>query len=130
MNERILSAKRPIAVLLLALLAGCQSWHPTTVSARALVPEERPSSVRLTLTDGVIVTVKDPTLRNDSIVSAAADGESVALADVQSLEVERFSPIKSIGLAVLIVVGSLGWAKSVGTGGGTGDPGDGPLPKG
>ena len=57
---RILSAKRPVAAFLLALLAGCQTWQPTTVSPRTLLPQEQPTSVRLTLPDGAIVTISDP----------------------------------------------------------------------
>ncbi len=138
MTVRIPPARRSIAALLLALLAGCQSWHATTVNPRTLLPEEQPSYVRLTLTDGTIVTIKNPIVRNDSIVSAEAAeaaqlgglrSESVALGDVQSVEVERFSTAKTIGLAVVIVGGIFGWARSVGTAGGGGEPGSGPLPK-
>lgn len=143
------SAKRPVAALLLALFTGCQTWQPTTASPQTLFPDERPTSVRLTLPDGVVVTISDPVLRNDSIVSAVAPAAaagstefavfatptapavlSVALADVRSLEVQRFSLTKTIGFAALIIVGSLTWARTVGVAGGTGEPGEGPEPKG
>ena len=61
-------ARRVIAALLLVLLTACHSWRPTTVSPQQLIPEEQPSLVRVTLIDGETVTVRDPTMRNDSIV--------------------------------------------------------------
>ena len=143
------SAKRPVAALLLVLFTGCQTWQPTTASPRTLFPDERPTSVRLTLPDGAVVTISDPVLRNDSIVSAVAPAAvsgstefavfatptapaalSVALVNVRTLEVKRFSLTRTIGFAALIVVVSLSWARAAGVAAGTGEPGEGPEPKG
>ena len=68
MSTRTPLARRVIAALLMVLLNACQSWRPTTVSPHTLIPEEQPSLVRVTLIDGETVTVRDPTMRNDSIV--------------------------------------------------------------
>ena len=96
-------ARRFIAALLMVLLTACHSWRPTTVSPQQLIPEERPSRVRVTLTDGETVTVKDPTMRNDSIVGVTdAVGAlmtrpvGVASRDVRLLEVRRLSVTKSV----------------------------------
>jgi hypothetical protein len=145
----ILSAKRPVTAFLLALLAGCQTWQPTTGNPQTLLPREQPTSVRLTLPDGALVTISDPVLRNDSIVSQRAVAPtaqstefavsasnttpgilSMALADIRSLEVRRFSLMKTIAFAAVIVGISLTWANTVGVAGGSGEPGDGPEPKG
>ena len=96
-------ARRFIAALLLVLVTACHSWRPTTVSPQQQIPEERPSRVRVTLTDGETVTVKDPTMRNDSIVGVTdAVGAlmtrpvGVASRDVRLLEVRRLSVTKSV----------------------------------
>ncbi len=103
-------ARRFIAALLLVLLTACHSWRPTTVSPQQLILEERPSRVRVTLTDGETVTVKDPTMRNDSIVGVTdavgalmTRGVGVASRDVRSLEVRGFSVTKNIVLAVSLI---------------------------
>ena len=107
MSTRTPLARRVIAALLLVLLTACHSWRPTTVSPQQLIPEEQPSPVRFTLTNGETVTIKDPTMRNDSIVGVTdADGAlrtsavGVALRDVRLLEVRHFSVAKTIILAV------------------------------
>ncbi len=118
MSRRTPLTRRFIAALLMVLLTACHSWQPTTVSPQQLIPEEQPSPVRFTLTNGETVTIKDPTMRNDSIVGVTdADGAlrtsavGVALRDVRSLEVRHFSVAKTtilavplIGLVVYVVV--------------------------
>ena len=75
MRMRTPLTRRFIAALLMVLLTACHSWQPTTVSPQQLIPEEQPSPVRVTLTNGETVTIKDPTMRNDSIVGVTdADG--------------------------------------------------------
>ena len=112
MRMRTPLARRVIAALLLVLLTACQSWQPTTVSPQQLIPEEQPSPVRVTLTNGETVTIKDPTMRNDSIVGVTdADGAlrtsavGVALRDVRLLEVQHFSVTKTVGLVFGTAVG-------------------------
>ncbi len=103
-------ARRFIAALLLVLLTACHSWRPTTVSPQQLIPEERPSRVRVTLMDDETVTITDPTMRNDSIVGVTdAVGAlmtrpvGVASRDVRLLEVRRLSVTKNIVLAVALI---------------------------
>ena len=49
-------------------------------------------TVRVTLTDGTRLTVDNPTIQNDTI------GGVVALPDVRTIEVRRFSIGKTVGL--------------------------------
>ena len=109
MSKRTPLARRVLPALLMVLLAACQSWQPTTVSPHGWTPEEQPSSVRATLANGEVITVRDPMMRNDSIVGATyADVAAVASRDVRLLEVRRFSVGKTIGLGVLLnVLGGL-----------------------
>ena len=130
MRTRVPLSRRFIAALLLALLTGCHSWQPTIVSPRAVVLEERPSAVRVTLTNGAIMTVVDPAMRNDSIVSTEAGVAAVASRDVRLLEVQRFSAVKTIAFAIATVAISLGWARGAAGSSGGAEGGEGPLPKG
>ena len=104
MSTRTPLARRFIGALLMVLLTACQTWRPTTVSPQTLIAAERPSSVRVTLTSGDVVTVQSPTMRNDSIVGATdASVAAVASRDVGLFEVRRFSVGKTIGLGVLLM---------------------------
>ena len=110
MSTRTPLARRVIAAMLMVLLTACQTWRPTTVSPQQLIAEERPSSVRVTLTNGEAVTVRDPTMRNDSIVGVTENDRGpryspvgMASREVRLLEVRHFSVGKTIGLAGLAV---------------------------
>ena len=128
MTTRVPLARRFTAALLLALLTGCNSWHPTTVSPRAVILEEEPSAVRITLANGAIMTVVGPVMRNDSIVSTEDGVAAVASRDVGSLEVRRFNGAKTIGFIVAAVTIALTWV-GVASGSGGSAPGEEPMPK-
>ncbi len=103
MSTRSPLARRVIAALLLVLLTACHSWQPTAISPQALIPAERPSSVRATLPSGGTVTVRDPFMRNDSIVGYTdAGAAAAALGDVRLLEERRLS----IGQSLAVVFAS------------------------
>ena len=108
MSTRVPLARRLIAALLLVLVTACYSWRPTTVSPQTLIATEQPSSVRATLTNGEVVTVQSPIMRNDSIVGATdASVAAVASRDVRLLEVRQFELGPTIGVVVLSVVGGV-----------------------
>lgn len=84
------------------------------------------------------MTLKNPLIINDSIVSSVAPAPGAAFSaprlgvlsgDVRSLEVARFSPVRTIALIATIAAVSVGWARAAGgsRGGSTVEPG---LPKG
>ena len=102
--------RRVIAALLTGLLTACQTWRPTAVSPQTLIPAEQPSSVRATLRSGEIITVWNPTIRNDSIVSARrfAGAAAVSVRDVRLLEVWRTNVAESIGLGLLVAATTFG----------------------
>ena len=91
MSKRTPLARRVIAAFLLVVITACQTWRPTYVGPQELIPVERPLSVRATLRGGEIMTVWNPTMRNDSIVSARrfAGAQAVSVRDVRLLEVRR-----------------------------------------
>jgi hypothetical protein len=81
--------------------AACHSWQP---SAIALVAEERPSTVRVTLADGRVATIANPTVVADSIVGVGEGGRgAVAAADVRVVEVNRLSLTRTTSLVVVHV---------------------------
>ncbi|MGI9626158.1 MAG: hypothetical protein ACR2QM_04925 [Longimicrobiales bacterium] len=124
--------QRGLAAFLLVSLMACQTWVPTTESPRIVVTEQTPSSVRVTQADGEVVTIRSPTVRNDSIL-AIGDGFAptvgVSEFEVRTFEVRQINTAKTIGfIAGLIAVG-LTWANSVGGSNPGTDTGPGPLPK-
>ncbi|MCH7532616.1 MAG: hypothetical protein IIB36_12785 [Gemmatimonadetes bacterium] len=138
MSVRVSAARPLLTVILLGLLAGCRTWQPATVSPERLIAEQRPSSVRVTVSGGATITLKHPLIINDSIVSSEAPAAGatfvpprlgVLSGDVRSLEVARFSPVRTIALIATIAAVSVGWARAAGgsRGGSTVEPG---LPKG
>ncbi len=98
MSARVPLARRFIAALLLVLVTACYTWRPTTVSPQTLIATEQPSSVRVTLTGGAVVTLQSPTMRSDSIIGVLGGAVvAVASSDVGWVEVRRFSIWKTIG---------------------------------
>jgi len=125
MNTRDSLARRPIAALLLVLLTGCQVWQPAIADPATLIPVEEPGSVRVTLLDGARLTVRDPIMRNDSIVATLFGGGAAAASDVRLLEVQRFSAKKTIGFVIAGVVLAAAWTQAlIGVSGGEGEPPD------
>jgi hypothetical protein len=93
---------RALMVLLGAtLLAGCHSWRASSLSPQALLAEERPEVLRVTLEDGGTVTFMQPRLVSDTIVGTSEAGtERAPLGRVRLLEVRRSSLPKTLGLVV------------------------------
>ena len=128
MSTRHSFARWPIAALLLVPLTGCQTWQPTTVGLETLIPAERPSAVRVTLSDGSILTIDDPIMRNDSIVPMEALGAPLATSDIGLVEVQHFSGGRTIAVVAGLIVLASSWAGAIGLGGGNdGGPGDPPV---
>ena len=125
--------RRAVAALLLLAFTACHTWHPTTASPRSLIEDEDPSALRVTQANGLAVTVKDPMIRNDSLVSGTSGVTGpvgVPTGDIQSVEVRRFDKGKTVGFVIGLIAAAVAWTTAV-TGdssGGTGD-GPGPLPK-
>ena len=62
-------ARRFIAALLLVLVTACHSWQPVTVSPRRLIVEEEESPIRVVLSDGTELILRDATIQSDSIIT-------------------------------------------------------------
>ena len=95
-------SRRAIAALLIVLLTACHSWRRTSASPQQLISEEGPSSVRVTLSSGQVITFQNPLMINDSIVGMTESGlAGTASRDLRLLEVRRFSAGRTIGLVGL-----------------------------
>ena len=126
-----------LAALTVAL-AGCKTWQPSQVSPQRLIGELDPPSVRITTFDGSVVTLRHPLMANDSIVSTEGSARAtaftrprpgVAFADVRSVEVPRFSPARTVGLAAVLIGLGVAWTRTLGDSeGGSTEPTP-PLPK-
>lgn len=126
-----------VPLLLLLLTTGCKTWEPVRSDVRTLLAEERPSSVRLRSSDGREMTLRNPVLVNDSLVTGAAPPTNMVVVparagvradEIATLEVARFSAGRSAALAAAVLGASLGWARLQGAGLGREDR-PGPLPK-
>jgi hypothetical protein len=94
--------RRSAAALVLAALGACSSWQVQPVAPAELVSGSSPSQVRVQLHDGRRVVLRRPAVRSDSLVSAI-DDPGVAVGEIDSIAVRRFSVPRTVGLTVLIV---------------------------
>lgn len=103
--------RRALALLLLVLHVGaCTYWQPTSLSPRQVVEQERPRRVRVTTVDGEQQHVRRPRVRSDSLASGdpRRAGEPIPLSEIRSLEIQRFSGKKTLGLVLVVGVVGLG----------------------
>ena len=90
-----------LLVLLLVLpLAGCLTWAPAGMSAEALMQQaEPPERVRVITNEGDELILIAPAIRAGALVATRAPG-AVLLRDVASLEVEKLSIGRTIGMTI------------------------------
>jgi hypothetical protein len=129
MRIRVPVTRQLIVALFITLLTGCHSWQPTTVSPRTVILEESPSGVRFRIPDGDTMTVMNPLMRNDSILSTEAGMVPIASQDVSGLEVRRFSARKTIVFAASIIGTMIIWTRWATKRSGGVDPGAPSVPK-
>jgi hypothetical protein len=83
------------------LLTGCHSWRTSSLAPQALLAEQRPDMLRVTLRDGGTVTLSQPRLVADTIVGTSDAGtQRTPVEEVRTLEVRRTSFAKTVGLVV------------------------------
>jgi hypothetical protein len=129
--------RRLLPAWFLLVAVGCKTWEPAPTTLESLIAEAPPPSVRVTTADGSRVTLRNPLVVNDSIVSAVAPPPGavvvppragVAERDVNFVEVPRLSVGRTVALGAAIAGASILWATVQGAGGG-GEPRPDPLPK-
>ena len=129
-----------VALVCAVVQAGCHTWQSVaTGSPVDMIVAERPERVRLTVAGGATVTLDNPIVANDSIVSLAAPAANASFAVprpgvpaliVEGVEVARFSRARTIALGAAIVAVSLGWARLASASNSGLPPNEEPEPKG
>lgn len=87
-----------IAVLSVPL-AGCRTWQPAGMSPEALLAADPPPRVRVTRTDGEVLTLLAPEIRAGAMVATAAPG-AVMLEDITLLEVRRTDVLRTVAFVL------------------------------
>ena len=101
--------RRRTAPIVLATLtfAACSSWHPATAPTAA-DSTTFVHDVRITRTDHSVLLLDRAQVVGDSLVGAAGGARvAVALRDIERVEERRPSPIRTTGLVLGIVAGTL-----------------------
>jgi hypothetical protein len=96
-----------VLIPVLIVSSGCVGWSRVDVDPETLVTRDAPERIRVTRSDGEQLTLESPEVRAGALVATAAPG-AVLIEEVASVEVERISLWRSIGIAVpaaLIVLG-------------------------
>lgn len=91
---------RTFAFLTLLCLnaTACIAWSPVTVTPQVLLQQpEPPERIRVTHQDGMQLVLLRPTIRAGALVATAAPG-AMLVSDVQLLEVEKVSVLRTIGV--------------------------------
>jgi hypothetical protein len=92
------------SVLLVITVPACTTWEVQHLSPEWVVTQYQPERVRVSAPTGYRIVIKHPVVSNDSIVSGD-DSLSVALTEIQRIEVSRSDPAKTKLLALGIAGG-------------------------
>jgi len=101
---------RPILLLVIATLSGCQGWQVQNAAPAEYIRREQPDRVQLIRTDETKAELFSPQLLGDSIrglpTEKAIRPITIPLEEVSKVAVRKFS-IGKTALLVLAVVGGL-----------------------
>lgn len=92
------------SILLVITVPACTTWEVQHLSPDWVVTQYQPDRVRVSAPTGYRVVIKHPAVSNDSIVSGDRS-LSVALTEIQTIEVKRRDPTKTRLLAYGIAGG-------------------------
>jgi hypothetical protein len=99
--------RRPLACLLLLwYLPACMTWHVSEgVNVKQLIETEHPKIVRLTLTGGSQLFLRQPRIVAGDSVSGVRKGttSSIAVSDVTQVAIQKQSDARTIALGFAIV---------------------------
>jgi len=100
--------RRNLPIVLATLtFAACSSWHPRSAPTTA-DNTVFTHPVRVTRTDHSVLVLDGAQVVGDSLVgSAAAARVAVALRDIERVDERKPSPLRTTGLVLGIVVGTL-----------------------
>ena len=103
-RRRFPHSRSVVVVVLLLAASGCTGWHADPGVSPTAVIAEHPSRVRLELSSGRQVELRDPAVRGDTVVGwAGHDTVEVAAADIMTVSRRRFSfgrTVARVGIGV------------------------------
>lgn len=102
------SSRIPALIVTCLLATSCIAWAPVSVGPEALLRQpDPPERIRVTRADGERLVLEAPVLRAGALVATAAPG-AVLVSDVRSIEVQRVSVLRTVGVvapgALLLVI--------------------------
>ncbi len=94
---------------LAAYLSGCTGWHEVAMGSPPPISDHA-QSLRLTLTDGRPIELRNARIVGDSVIGGSPARTSVAVHDIKTLAERRANG----GKTMLAVIGTLGALAAVG----------------
>ncbi len=93
---------RPLAVTLMVLYLGaCTGWQVQPVAPAQFVADEQPSQIRVTTADTHTLVLKNPIVRNDSILGrASGQMKGAPLGEVRQVETLKIQVDRTVMLVV------------------------------
>ena len=100
-------------IVMISYLAGCTSWRVQPVAPEQLVESQRPSKIRVETTQHEKLVLKQPFVRDDSLMGYA-DGRAtrIPLDQIVRVEKKQTDPAK-VGVLVVAIVGLIALAATV-----------------
>jgi hypothetical protein len=109
-----------LLLTLVSWLSSCHKWVPLEPPIEPAIEESDPGTVRITLANGRLVTVKEPFVSGDSVVGTVEEtywergkmlreqrATSIALSSVQKIEVRRADPLATMGTIIGVTLGTI-----------------------
>jgi hypothetical protein len=98
-------ALRCLSVITALMLAACTTWQPLARDSIGAPPARLPYALRITRMDSSRVTVLGPFVRQDTLFGRQArDTLAVPLEEVRSLDMARFSAVRTAAVLLAIPV--------------------------
>ncbi len=88
---------------LMAFLSGCHKWVPVHATIEDAVAASRLESVRITMSDGRILDLKNATVEGDSVIGFAPQRTALPIEQVQTVERRKGDTLGTVGLILGIV---------------------------
>ena len=93
-----------LPLTLMAFLSGCHKWVPVHATIEDAVAASRLESVRITMSDGRILDLKNATVEGDSVIGFAPQRTALPIEQVQTVERRKGDTLGTVGLVVGIIV--------------------------
>ncbi len=91
---------------LMAFLSACHKWVPLNAPVEDAVAASRLESVRITMSDGRILELKNAIVEGDSVIGFAPQRIALPVEQVQTVERRKTDALGIVGLIVGIGVAS------------------------